>query len=166
MIRYLRRRFTDERTVPFVVRACIDNGIRIGTLRTLFPNGYVRGACRLAGISHAFLTALNPLLLAENYGTIRTQFCTDDAGFLEDFATWDERFAALVASDWNLPAGLTDDHRRIIDFLREHFRDTGRSPGVRAVCRATGVSLRALWTLFPEGYRYGACRAAGLPRGG
>ncbi|MBI5501300.1 MAG: TusE/DsrC/DsvC family sulfur relay protein [Deltaproteobacteria bacterium] len=165
LIRHLRRKFVQERTVPFVVPACIENRIRLTTLRTLFPTGFVRGACRLAGLSYAFLSTANPLLLTENYGTLRTQFCTDDSGFLAEFDSWDERFAAMVVADWNLPGGLNDDHRRILRFLRQRFAATGRAPDVHAACRSAGIDVGALWALFPEGYRNGACRAAGLPRG-
>ena len=32
-----------------------------------------------------------------------------------------------------------------------------------AVCRAANLTLEELQTLFPGGYRRGACRMAGLP---
>ncbi len=49
-IRYLRRKFLEEKTVPVVVIACAENGIGLSQFRQLFPTGYHRGACKIAGI--------------------------------------------------------------------------------------------------------------------
>lgn len=163
IIRYLRRKFREEETIPYVIHTCIDNNMRISRLKHLFPTGYVRGACKLAGIDFQFLSDVNILLTFENYSTFASQFKFTDTGYLEDFETWDERFAAFVASDWNLPDGLTAKHNQIIDYLRGYYRDTGTIPTVYETCKENGVSIDELQTLFPEGYRRGACRAAGLP---
>lgn len=163
IVRYLRERFLAEQAVPMVVQACIDNGLRLSRLRGLFPTGYTRGACRIAGINYLFLYASNKLLTYENYSTLATQYRLSDAGFLEDFDAWDTRFAQLVAQGWSLPSGLTRQHFRIIDFLRDAYRQHRRTPLVYETCRAHALDIDELCALFPEGYRRGACRAAGLP---
>jgi len=163
IIRYLRRRFREDETVPYVVTACMDNGVRIGRLRHLFPSGYMRGACRLAGIDFEFLRSVNILLTFENYSTLISQFKCSETGYLEDFEGWDVRFAAYVASDWNLPQGLTDTHRQVIDYLRDYYRRQRTVPTVFETCKENGLTIDALEALFPEGYRRGACRSAGLP---
>lgn len=50
IIRYLRLKLEQEHTVPFFVMACMDNGLKIAEFRQLFPTGYMRGACRAAGL--------------------------------------------------------------------------------------------------------------------
>ena len=58
-LRYLRAKFLDEKTVPVVVMACVDTGLRLSQFKRLFPTGYFRGACRIAGIDHEFMQRTN-----------------------------------------------------------------------------------------------------------
>jgi tRNA 2-thiouridine synthesizing protein E len=163
IIRYLRAKFREEETVPYVIYTCMENDIRISRLKHLFPTGYVRGACKLAGIDFAFLCNVNILLTFENYSTLASQYNCTETGYLVNFDEWDERFAAYIASDWNLPDGLTDKHRQIIGFLRDYYREARTIPTVFETCRENLVAIDELHQLFPEGYRRGACKAAGLP---
>jgi len=162
-IRYLRRKFIVDRTVPLVVIACADNDLRLGKLQHLFPTGYHRGACKIAGLNYAFLSNDNILHAFESYQSLSTQYHMTPLGFLVDFAKWDRRFANLVAQDWDLPDGLTDRHWGIINHLREAFSCRQSIPSVYEACKATDLDLDELADLFPEGYLRGACRAAGLP---
>jgi len=54
IIEYLRARFAQTGIVPTVYRACEDNGIDLDELARLFPDGYHRGAVKLAGLRHGF----------------------------------------------------------------------------------------------------------------
>jgi len=56
-----------------------------------------------------------------------------------------------------------DKHWKILHYLREFFRDNNNIPTVFELCREHKIDLDELGTLFPERYRRGACRAAGLP---
>ena len=49
-ISYLRNKFVNERIVPVVVIACMENQLRLNEFRKLFPTGYHRGACKIAGM--------------------------------------------------------------------------------------------------------------------
>jgi len=49
-ISYIRRKFLEEKTLPLLVVACAENNLRLGRLKALFPTGYFRGACRIAGV--------------------------------------------------------------------------------------------------------------------
>jgi tRNA 2-thiouridine synthesizing protein E len=162
-IHYLRRRFIEDRTVPVVIQACSENNLRLSVLNSLFPTGYHRGACRIAGINYAFMAGSNIWLTFEMRRSIREEFELDAAGFLEDFDTWSERFAHLVIHEWNLPGGLTDRHREIVSYLRERYREDGRIPTLMQTHRDMDLELDELARLFPAGYRRGACRLSGLP---
>jgi tRNA 2-thiouridine synthesizing protein E len=59
-IRYLRRKFIEDKTIPLVIHACADNNILLSRLAFLFPTGYYRGACKIAGINHRFMVESNP----------------------------------------------------------------------------------------------------------
>jgi tRNA 2-thiouridine synthesizing protein E len=163
IIRYLRVKFLEEKTVPVVVFACADNKIRMNKLKQLFPTGYHRGACRIAGINYEFMYKTNIWLTYETYQILQTEHELTAAGFLEEFERWDKRFAQLVARGWNLPDGLTDQHWRIIEYLRDFYRIHKNIPTVYETCQANYIGLEELLKLFPDGYRRGACRAAGLP---
>ena len=162
-IRYLRKKFLEEKTVPVVVLACAENKLRLNDFRHLFPTGYHRGACKIAGINYAFMLEINYWLTYETSPILREKFKTTSLGFLEDFEKWDEPFAELVAKKWKLPKGLTDRHRDIIMYLRDYYKKTKNIPTIHETCRENNLTLEELRGLFPEGYRRGACRIAGLP---
>jgi len=162
-IYYLRRKALEEQTVPVLVQACADNHLRLSRLRFLFPTGYHRGACKIAGINYAFMCRANLWLTYEMYTVLSSEYRLTPAGFLDAFDQWNERFAQIVAAEWKLPDGLTESHWRIIHYLRDFYRRYGNIPTAHDTCKAHRISLAKLFRLFPGGYRRGACRAAGLP---
>ncbi len=163
VIHYLRQQLEEEKTVPYFVLACLALGLRIPQFRELYPTGFMRGACRAAGLSFRFIAEQTPLATYENLPSIWTSYKMCTMGFLVSFDDWDRTFADLVAKDWDLPAGLTEIHWEVLRYLRVRFEATGAVPVVYETCRANGLDLKSLHTLFPTGYRRGACRAAGLP---
>ncbi len=162
-IRYLRKKFIQERTVPLVVQACAENKLRLSKLAVLFPTGYHRGACKIAGINYQFMYENNYWLTCESYVVLKSEYKMTPLGFLEDFEQWDLRFAQLVAGEWELPDGLTAKHMQVLYFLRDFYSKTKNIPTVFATCKANEIDLDELRVLFPGGYRRGACRMAGLP---
>ena len=162
-IRYLRRKFIEEKTVPLVVYACTDNNLRLSKLSHLFPTGYHRGACKIAGINYQFMYENNPWLTYEKYSDLKSKYHLNQLGFLESFEQWDDRFAQMVAGEWQVPGGLTEKHWQIIYYLRNYYGKTRNIPTVFAACKANGIDVNELRDLFPGGYRRGACRMAGLP---
>jgi tRNA 2-thiouridine synthesizing protein E len=162
-ISYLRKKFLEEGTVPVVVAACTDNKMRLSKLRHLFPTGYHRGACKIAGINYAFMYKTNIWLTYESYTTLQNRYKLTASGFLEDFNQWNENFAHLIINEWNISQGLTAKHKKIISFLREYYQKNNNIPTIYETCKINGISLAELRELFPDGYRRGACRIAGLP---
>ena len=69
----------------------------------------------------------------------------------------------VVSGEWKLPHGLMDGHWEIIRFLRNYYQATSNIPTLYEVCEAHQLDLDGFRELFPEGYRRGACRIAGLP---
>lgn len=162
-IRYLRKKFLKEKTVPFVVQACADNQLRLSRLRALFPTGYHRCACKIAGINFDFMRDSNLWLTYESIPAVEAEHKVDELGFLLDFEKWNERFTHWVVHNWDLPEGLTEEHWKIIRYLRDFYCKTKNIPTVYELCRSNNIGLDRLGELFPKGYRRGACRAAGLP---
>lgn len=87
----------------------------------------------------------------------------NDDGYLQDFDAWDEQVARALAELAGV-CELTEEHWKIITYLREYYQEFGTAPLIRKLCKATGVSMRRLLELFPTGPAKGACKVAGLPR--
>ena len=163
LIAYIRDKFLVEKSLPLLVVACADNNLRLSKLKSLFPTGYFRGACRIAGLNYAFLCGVNIWHTYETASRLKPEYEITPQGFLEHFSQWNERFAELVSSEWKLPQGLTSKHWEVIRFLRDYYQAVNNIPTVYEVCQAHNLDLANLEELFPGGYRRGACRVAGLP---
>jgi len=163
VLAYLRDKFLREKTVPVVVLACADNNLRLSDLRYLFPTGYHRGACRIAGINYSFMYETNYWLTYETTTIQKEEFKLTPDGFLQDFDKWNERFAQMIIREWKLPQGLTDRHREVIEYLRKYYKRSKNIPSVYETIRENNLDLAEFRELFPQGYRRGACRIAGLP---
>jgi tRNA 2-thiouridine synthesizing protein E len=88
----------------------------------------------------------------------------DEEGFLVDTNKWTREVAQILAQQEEEPVGLTEEHWRVIDFMRQFYLEYGSPPSVRMIPRHTGISLRRIRELFPEGLTKSACKYAGLPR--
>ena len=162
-INYVREKFLTGKNLPLLVLACADNNVRLDKLKSLFPTGYFRGACRIAGVGYQYLCDVNMLHTYETAHRPKPEYKITPQGYLEDFGGWNERFPGLVSREWDLPHGLTSRHWEVIRFLRNYYQATNNIPTVFEVCQAHHLDLGDLNELFPEGYRRGACRIAGLP---
>jgi len=170
VISYIRTFFREVGHCPLVYQTCRANGLRLLELQALFPAGYLRGACRLAGISTR--AAYPPFADIYRYREIRPggpeesvpdkTYHIDAFGFLLDPSTWDRGFAHLKAFEMKLPGGLGEDHWRVLDHLREEYHRTGSVPTVLQTCNALSLGLDDLEELFPDGYNRGAVKMAGL----
>jgi tRNA 2-thiouridine synthesizing protein E len=163
IIRYLRHKFLEEKTVPVVVLACSDNGMRLSELRSLFPAGYHRGACKIAGINYRFMYETNYWLTYETWAPLKPRYDMDDVGFLRDFHSWDEDFVETLMGQLDPPSTPTERHLQVVRYLRDYFVVNRMAPTVFEACTANDLTLEELRSLFPAGYRRGACRMAGLP---
>ena len=87
----------------------------------------------------------------------------DEDGFLTEPSLWNEEVAkALVLSEEI--SEFTEEHWKVINYLREYFDDNNVAPMVRKVVKDTGYSLNKIYELFPSGPAKGACKIAGLPK--
>lgn len=163
IIRYLRHKFVEENTVPVVVKACLDNGMSLAELRARFPTGYHRGACKIAGINYQFMYETNVWLTYETAPPAKPRYKLDRLGFLEDYRDWDEDFPEFIMNELNRVWSLTDRHWSVIRYLRSYFSEHEILPTVYDTCTECSLTLEDLLDLFPDGYRRGACRLAGLP---
>ncbi len=87
----------------------------------------------------------------------------DEDGFMLNPDQWTKDVAAALATTEGV-AALTEDHWKIVNYLREYYVEFGVAPMIRKLCKKTGYELKALYELFPSGPAKGACKVAGLPK--
>lgn len=91
------------------------------------------------------------------------QIEVDEDGFLVDPEAWSNDVVAAFAAVEDI-AELTDDHWKVINYLRNYYKQFGIAPMIRKLCKETGFSLKQIYELFPSGPAKGACKLAGLPK--
>jgi tRNA 2-thiouridine synthesizing protein E len=86
----------------------------------------------------------------------------NDEGFFEDPTEWTESMAPELARAEGIE--LTDDHWKVIRFMREEYFAKGTGPTVRVLGKTSGVSVKELYQLFPKGPAKIAAKIAGIPK--
>jgi TusE/DsrC/DsvC family sulfur relay protein len=87
----------------------------------------------------------------------------DEDGFITDPDKWNEKVAAALATTEGVDS-LTEEHWKVMNYLREYFLKFGVAPMIRKLCKDTGYPLKKIYELFPSGPAKGACKLAGLPK--
>lgn len=83
-------------------------------------------------------------------------------GFLLDPTGWDEALALKMAEALGLT--LTEEHWKVIRWIRADHAATGASPNVRRVASGSGVGTRRMYELFPKTPGKTAAMLAGVPK--
>jgi tRNA 2-thiouridine synthesizing protein E len=169
VIHFIRKTFKQDGECPLVYQTCKANGLHIKDLKTLFPTGYLRGACKLAGITYKerFIDYYGEKEPEFRAGGVRPEieekvYRVNVRGFLVDPTEWDQNFALHKAHEMKMTEGLGDKHWKIIHFLRDYFKQNGLVPTVYETCEANQIELDELERLYPDGYHRGAVKIAGL----
>jgi TusE/DsrC/DsvC family sulfur relay protein len=91
---------------------------------------------------------------------------TDDQGYLlePDFG---EEVVRVIAAAENI--ALTDDHWKVVEYLRNEYREHGHTPNFRHMLKGVaelmpGCDSKALYDLFPVGPAKQGAKVAGLPQ--
>lgn len=94
---------------------------------------------------------------------------TDDQGFLMDPEAWDDEVAVQLAQKEGLK--LSDEHRKILKFIRNYFNEHRVAADARFVIKYLAEDLgynknarHRLYELFPYGYMQQVCKIAGMRR--
>jgi tRNA 2-thiouridine synthesizing protein E len=91
------------------------------------------------------------------------EIAVNDEGFFADPAQWTEDMAPQIASEAGV-GDLTEQHWRVIKFMRHEYETKGTGPTVRMLGKTSGVSIKELYQLFPKGPAKLAARIAGIPK--
>ena len=87
----------------------------------------------------------------------------NDEGFFVDPNQWTDDMAVEIARSEGIDE-LTDKHWQVIRFMRHEYEDKGAGPTVRVLGKASGVSVKELYELFPKGPAKTAAKIAGIPK--
>lgn len=63
--------------------------------------------------------------------------------------------ASQTLSPGEINTGFITDHFKVMEYIRQYYDEFGAIPPVRLIVRRTGLSLRCLHRLFPDGYSRG-----------
>jgi TusE/DsrC/DsvC family sulfur relay protein len=86
----------------------------------------------------------------------------DSEGFLTEYDEWDEDLAKVLAQ--NIGIDLTDEHWKVIRFLRQDFDTQGETATTRRVQTVGGVPTKEQFVLFPKKPAKKMAYIAGLPK--
>ena len=87
----------------------------------------------------------------------------DAEGFLVDPAQWSEEIAREIASANDVPE-LTDRHWLVVRYMRDTYLSTGSAPSIRSLGKESGVPIKELYQLFPQGPAKLAAKIGGIPK--
>jgi len=87
----------------------------------------------------------------------------NDEGFFEHPDQWTEEMAVELACAEGIEP-LTEQHWKVIRFMRSEYFAKGTGPTVRALGKTSGVSVKELYELFPKGPAKVAAKIAGIPK--
>lgn len=173
VLNFIRESFKKNGKCPLVYETCRANKLSMRGFKELFPTGYLRGACLLAGVTYKDRvinyygepgsSSRGMDQSHESESSIEEKvYRIDGFGFLVDASEWDEDFSLNKADEMKMKKGLTEKHWEIIYFLRDHFNKTGAVPNVIECCEKNQLEIEDLEKLFPDGYQRGAVKVAGL----
>jgi tRNA 2-thiouridine synthesizing protein E len=171
VIRFIRNEFEQAGECPLVFSTCRGTGLSPSELKSLFPAGYTRGACRLAGLAYRdrFTDYYGEAAIPRGRRKAKAPAPQPDKiyrvnafGFLVDASEWDEDFASNKAREMKMPGGLSERHNEVIQFLRRSHAMGQIVPSLSDCCDALGIDPDEFERLFPDGYVRGALKIAGL----
>lgn len=95
-----------------------------------------------------------------------TELETDEQGYLLDPDYSEEIVHAIAAAEG---LTLTDDHWKVVNYLRDEFREHGHTPNFRNMLKGVaeimpGCESKTLYDLFPLGPAKQGAKVAGLPQ--
>ena len=87
----------------------------------------------------------------------------DDEGFMTDPSEWSEEIGGFLAKQIGIDE-LTEDHWKVINFLRSDFAEQGETATLRRVATIGGVATKQLYQLFPKKPAKKMAYVSGLPK--
>jgi tRNA 2-thiouridine synthesizing protein E len=94
-------------------------------------------------------------------GTVKIE--VDEDGFMQEPDLWNKEVAEALATTEGVDE-MTEEHWKLVNYLRDYYLKFGIAPMIRKLCKETGFPLKKVYELFPSGPAKGACKVAGLAK--
>lgn len=95
------------------------------------------------------------------HGDIKIE--VDEDGFMQEPELWNQNVAMALATTEGVQE-MTEEHWKLVNYLRDYYLKFGIAPMIRKLCKETGFPLKKVYELFPSGPAKGACKVAGLAK--
>ena len=95
------------------------------------------------------------------HGTVKIE--VDEDGFMQEPDLWNKEVAVALATTEGVDE-MTEEHWKLVNYLRDYYLKFGIAPMIRKLCKETGFPLKKVYELFPSGPAKGACKVAGLAK--
>ena len=109
VINYIRNTFETTGRCPTIFETAKNTTLHRRVLKKLFPTGYLRGACLIAGITYreGFVRQGELYNIAPDFhlGVMDKIYKVDVRGFLADHRDWDDAYAVYKAHEMKIPGG-------------------------------------------------------------
>jgi tRNA 2-thiouridine synthesizing protein E len=105
-----------------------------------------------------------PVKCPGEYEVAGKKVILDEDCFMQNAEDWDEKVAEWLAKEVEGIPQMTEEHWKLLKYLREYWETYGSCPPIKMVTKETGFSLEKIYQLFPSGPAHGACKAAGAPK--
>jgi tRNA 2-thiouridine synthesizing protein E len=86
----------------------------------------------------------------------------DEEGFLTEYDEWDQDLGKVLAE--NIGIEMTDEHWKVIEFLRADYKEQGETATTRRVDTVGGFPTKTQFVLFPKKPAKKMAYIAGLPK--
>ncbi len=87
----------------------------------------------------------------------------DADGHMKNLDQWNEEIAKELAKMEGIDV-LTEDHWKVINYMRKEFKEKGDAPSIRKLTKEGGIDTKTLYAHFPKGPAKKAAKIAGLPK--
>lgn len=86
----------------------------------------------------------------------------NDEGFMTQYDEWSKEIATELAK--NIEIELSDEHWKMIEFMRSDFKEKGESPTSRRMQAGAGFAIKRQFELFPKKPMKKMAYIAGVPK--
>ena len=79
------------------------------------------------------------------HGSVKIE--VDEDGFMQEPEKWNEEVALALASTEGV-SELTEEHWKLVNYLRDYYQKFGIAPMIRKLCKETGFPLKKVYELI------------------
>ncbi len=107
---------------------------------------------------------MTPVTVPGEFNVAGKTLSLDEDGFLQNPEVWNDDVARWLANNLTEVKELTEDHWKLVRYLRQYWETYGVCPPLKIITKTTGITLERMYELFSDGPAHGACKVAGAPK--